>query len=51
MWVFKEELKYEIRKLSQILIKQNYFQHQDTLYVYIQEEASRWAHHHPSSLK
>jgi hypothetical protein len=32
----KEELKYEIIKISQILIKQNYFQFQDTLYI--QEE-------------
>jgi hypothetical protein len=32
----KEQLKYEIMKISQILIKQNYFQFQDTLYI--QEE-------------
>jgi hypothetical protein len=32
----KEELKYEIMKISQILIKQNYLQFQDTLYI--QEE-------------
>jgi hypothetical protein len=32
----KEQLKYEIMKITQILIKQNYFQFQDTLYI--QEE-------------
>jgi len=32
----KEQLKYEIMKISQILIKQNYFQFQGTLYI--QEE-------------
>ena len=31
-----EELKHEIMKISQILIKQNYFKLQDTLYI--QEE-------------
>jgi hypothetical protein len=30
-----EQLKHEISKLSQILIKQNYFQYQDVLYIYI----------------
>jgi len=29
----KEQLKYEIMKISQILIKQNYFQLEDTLYI------------------
>ena len=29
----KEQLKYEIMKISQTLIKQNYFQFQDTLYI------------------
>ena len=29
----KEELKHKIMKISQILIKQNYFQFQDTLYI------------------
>jgi hypothetical protein len=29
----KEQRKYEIMKISQILIKQNYFQFQDTLYI------------------
>jgi hypothetical protein len=28
-----EELKYEIRKNSQIIIKQNYFQFQGTLFI------------------
>jgi len=28
-----EELKHEIRKLSQVLIKQNYFQDQDIQYI------------------
>jgi hypothetical protein len=28
-----EELKHEIRKLSQVLIKQNYFQYQDIQYI------------------
>jgi len=32
----KEQLKYEIMKITHILIKQNYFQFQDTLYI--QEE-------------
>jgi hypothetical protein len=32
----KEELKQVIMKISQILIKQNYFQFQDTFYI--QEE-------------
>jgi hypothetical protein len=32
-----EQLQHEISKLSQILIKQNYFQYQDILYI--QEES------------
>ena len=32
----KEQLKHGIRKLSKILIKRNYFQYQDALYI--QEE-------------
>jgi hypothetical protein len=34
---FNEKLKHEIRKLSQVLIKQNYFQYHDI--KYIQEES------------
>jgi hypothetical protein len=29
----KEDIKQEINKISQILIKQNYFQFQDTFYM------------------